>query len=320
MITALLIMLFICGVAITLQAIVPIKTLGGRGRVAKGQSAQLNLPQAKMPIRFDRRKLPRGELARLDRRTWQPWVLSLTVTLALALGVVALFYPAMKWRVFTIVEARLIDVLPQLIVGLMALVFLEAIYIIVKQRELNDLRNSIMAMYDDSRPLAVAFTRDPLTGALDRRALPDVLKRETTWVDRYRTPLCLVLFNIREFKRVNEKEGNLAGDLVLKELAQALHATVRQTDTILRYGPDQFLCFLPRTDLVGAEAFTRRVSTACQRSGRLRGLILDLGSAVYEAGKNSDATLAHAEQDLAARRNATKDLISSLPRQGAQSS
>ncbi len=318
--TAVLIVLFLCAVAITLQAIVPIKTIGGKSRVPNTQSPEVNLPQAKMSIRFDRRKLPRGELDRLDRRTWQLWVLSLTVTIALAFGLGALLYPAMKWRVFTIVERRLIDILPQLIVGLLTLVVLEAIYIIVKQSELNELRNSIMAMYDDSRPLAAAYPRDPLTGVLDRRALPDVLTRETTWVDRYRISLCLVLFNIREFKRVNEKEGNLAGDLVLKDLAQTLQATVRQTDTILRYGPDQFLCFLPRTELAGGEAFTRRVSTARQCSGRLRTLILDPGFAVYEAGKNPDATLAQAEQNLATRRSATKQTDNLLQRQGVHSS
>ncbi len=259
-----------------------------------------------MKHRVDRRRQPNQELDQLDQQTWELWALSLTVTLTLALGLAAILYPAIKWRTATLVETRLMDVLPQMIVGLLSLVFLEAIYIVVKQRELNDLRSSLLTVYFDTGPRGPDYPRDPLTGVLDRRALPDVLVRETTWVDRYRVPLCLVLFDIREFRRINEKEGNLGGDLVLKDFAQALQATVRKTDSVLRYGPDQFLCFLPRTDLGGSEGFIKRVVKACQGSGRLRDLTLDYGVEVYQAGKNSDATLANAERDLATKRSATQ--------------
>ncbi len=253
---------------------------------------------------IDRRKLPRKQLAQLDRRTWRLWALNLAVTVSLAFGIAAFFYPAIKWRVATI-EAHLFPVLPQLIVGLLILVLLQSVYIIARQRELNELRNFILATHAEAGLVEADYPQDPLTGVLDRRALPDVLKRETAWVDRYRVPLCLVLFDICKFSKINEKDGNLAGDLVLKDLAQALQATVRQTDSVLRYGPDQFLCLLPRTDLMGGEAFARRVGNACQSSGRLRNLIVNSGIAVYQAGTDPNEIVTNAERGLTARRAPT---------------
>lgn len=246
---------------------------------------------------------PRKELLQLDKRSWHLLALSLSITIFLALGIAAFFFPVMKWRVFAF-DVRIVRILPQLTVGLLVLVILQASYIVGKQRELNELRNLIITRYSEIAALGADCPKDPLTGVLARRALPEVLQRESTWVDRYRIPLCLVLFDIRDFSKINTKEGNLAGDLVLKDLAQAIQATVRQTDSVLRYGPDEFLCILPRTDLAGGNAFTKRVGKECERLGRLRDLTLDIGTAVYEAGMDVNAVCVDAERDLSRRKGA----------------
>lgn len=249
------------------------------------------------------RGLQRGELLEVERRSWHLVTLSLVVTILLAVGIAAFFYPAMKWRVF-ILDARMVEVLPQLIIGLLSLVILEAAYVIAKQRELSELRALVTVAFAGAEGtfLETEYPKDPLTGVLDRRALPDLLKRESTWVDRYRIPLCLVLCDIRGFSKVNEQHGNMAGDLVLKDLAQAFQVTVRQTDSVLRYGADEFLCLLPRTDSPGGVAFVRRVRQVCQGTARLRDLVLDAGLAVYKSGSNVNVTLASVERDLAAQK------------------
>lgn len=256
-----------------------------------------------MAEHFDRRKPTREQLASIDRRSWHLWAVSLVVTLSLAVAIAALLYPALRWGVVHF-ELRGLP-LPQLVVGLVALVFLLGLYIVAKQRELNELRNFIIATYVESGPPGNQYPKDALTGLLDRRALPDILERETAWVRRYRIPLCLVLYDIRGFSKINEKQGNLAGDLVLKDLAEALEATARQSDTILRHGPDEFLCFLPRTDPAGVTGFAQRVEKTCQKFARLRGVALDFGIAEVQAGLNSDVALAEAEQSLAAVKGAT---------------
>jgi diguanylate cyclase (GGDEF)-like protein len=180
---------------------------------------------------------------------------------------------------------------------------LEACYIVARVRETRELRDHIRAISGESGFLGVEYPRDGLTGALDRRALPEVLKRESTWVDRYGIPLSFVLLDIHDFSKLNENQGNMAGDLVLKDLAQAVQTTMRQTDSVLRYGADEFLCLLPRTDAGGGAAFIRRVRQACQRSARLRQLVFDTGLAVYTAGNNVNVILANVENDLAARKS-----------------
>src|SRR5256712_3315722 len=283
------------------EVVPAMKNPGPKGESTKGRTTDSN------PGRPETSRCGRGrgelrrERAQMARRVWRLWALSITVPLVLALAILVFFYPALKWRVYTL-EPRVLEVLPQLILGLLALVVLESVYIIVKARELMELRNFILTIAADADRLSADYPWDTLTGVLDRRALPDIFQRETSWVDRYRIPLCLVLFDIREFSKINDKEGNLAGDVVLKELARTLQVTVRRSDSILRYGPDEFLCLLPRTDVEGGEAFTRRLGAACRASSRLRDIIVDSGLAVYEAGRDPNAILAEAESILAVKR------------------
>jgi diguanylate cyclase (GGDEF)-like protein len=149
---------------------------------------------------------------------------------------------------------------------------------------------------------------------LARSALPEVLAQQCAQAERLRHPLCLVLFDIQEFSRINEREGNLAGDLVLKELARVLRTTVRLSDTVLRYGADQFLCFLAGTECNGAAAFVSRVHKACERVSRLRNLRLNVGISVYQAGADPEAIATDVERDLAAKRPSTPPVpVTSTP-------
>jgi diguanylate cyclase (GGDEF)-like protein len=248
---------------------------------------------------FERRKEHQGLLEGVDRQNWHLWLLSFCVILCLTLAFASFFYPAIRWHVDRLEVAY--GFLPQLIVGLLTMVLLCIIYITLKQRELNELRNFLIATNLEARRLREELPRDVLTGVLDRRALPDLMRREVTWVDRYRVPLSLLLFNVRAFSKINAAQGNLAGDEILKVLARSIEATARQTDTILRYGPDRFLCFLPRTDLTGAAAFARRVNEACRLHPRLQGVALSFGTTEYNAGGNPDQILVQVEHDLSSR-------------------
>lgn len=246
---------------------------------------------------LERRKEQHGLLKRIDRQNWHLWLVCFSVIISLSVALASLFYPALRWHLHNLEVSG--EILPQLLAGLLTLVLLCVIYIIVKEREINELRNFLIATNLEAHRLRDDLPRDPLTGVLERRALPDVMKREVTWVDRYRVPLTLLLFNVRGFRAINAAEGNLGGDEILKMLAWLMGTTARQTDTILRYGPDRFLCFLPRTDEAGAKAFARRVTDACQENSRLRRVQLSFGIVGYRPGANTDKVLAEIEQNLA---------------------
>jgi diguanylate cyclase (GGDEF)-like protein len=246
---------------------------------------------------FQRRRFADEDLRFLDRRSWQLWLTSLLSTLALATAVVLLLYPALQWGLGHIEINR--GPLAQLVVGLAVIVVLETIYLVTKQKEINELRNFLISTQSFVMVHSAEYPQDPLTGAYDRRALPEILEREREWVHRYRIPLCLVLLDIREFSRINDVEGHMAGDAILKELAGALKTLARQSDTVLRYGPDQFLCLLPRTDLAGGNGFVRRLHEALKKSPRFASTELNSGIGAFEPGGNADRLLADVENDLA---------------------
>ena len=92
---------------------------------------------------------------------------------------------------------------------------------------------------------------DGLTGIHNKRYLVEQLDRELSRATRHGRPLSLVMCDIDQFKRVNDEFGHLAGDHVLKEVAQLAKSRLRPDDVIARYGGDELAVILPETDVVG---------------------------------------------------------------------
>ena len=93
---------------------------------------------------------------------------------------------------------------------------------------------------------------DGLTGAHVKRYFLECLEKEMNRARRHRRPLCLVMFDIDHFKKVNDQYGHLAGDHVLKELARIVSGRVRRDEIFARYGGEEFSLILPETPLEGA--------------------------------------------------------------------
>jgi diguanylate cyclase (GGDEF)-like protein/PAS domain S-box-containing protein len=104
---------------------------------------------------------------------------------------------------------------------------------------------------------------DALTGIPNRRAALGALKVEHSRMRRTGTPLSVALFDIDHFKRVNDEYGHAAGDRVLCQVAMALAGEARVTDTVARWGGEEFLAILPGS-LVGARVFCDRTRIAIQ--------------------------------------------------------
>jgi len=102
-------------------------------------------------------------------------------------------------------------------------------------------------------------SRDGLTGLLNRRALEDVLSRELKASTRYRASACLILIDVDYFKSVNDLFGHAAGDDVLKVVGTLMQQAVRDTDSVGRYGGEEFGIVLPHTDLDRAAVLAERL-------------------------------------------------------------
>lgn len=101
--------------------------------------------------------------------------------------------------------------------------------------------------------------RDPLTGAYNRRALMTVLSQSVAQAQRYEWLCSFLLIDIDNFTEFNESFGWDAGDLVLQQLVANLHGFKRTADFLARYGDDQFVMFLPETNIVQSGLAAERV-------------------------------------------------------------
>ncbi len=93
---------------------------------------------------------------------------------------------------------------------------------------------------------------DPLTGALNRRGMDEVLEREVARATRHEAKLCVALLDIDNFKRLNDTYGHQVGDETLTHLAGVIRESLRPQDTLARYGGEEFLILLPETSLDAA--------------------------------------------------------------------
>jgi len=123
---------------------------------------------------------------------------------------------------------------------------------------LNLLAHHVATVLENAR-LFTSATYEGLTGLLRREAILEQLDRELARALRYGRPLTLAMADLDHFKRVNDRHGHLAGDALLRRIAQTLAGGLRGTDWIGRYGGEEFLLLLPETDLEGAAAVAEKI-------------------------------------------------------------
>ncbi len=119
-----------------------------------------------------------------------------------------------------------------------------------------------MQLEDLTKQLRDASNRDGLTGLHNRRFIEETLASEFARAQRHDHALSLIITDIDHFKRVNDEHGHLAGDEVLRRVAQRLNDGLRISDHLGRYGGEEFLVVLPETPLEGAETLCERLRQA----------------------------------------------------------
>lgn len=112
------------------------------------------------------------------------------------------------------------------------------------------------------REAVMASLSDPLTGAGNRIALNNALAREINLANRFKQPLSILVMDIDKFKYTNDTYGHSAGDAVLKHLVAIVNKINRNTDLTFRYGGDEIVVLLNRTNADGALVIAERLRKA----------------------------------------------------------
>lgn len=187
-------------------------------------------------------------LRKLDRKAWWHWWTAVLVILLLTGGIISLSLP----RTFGEGDANGQSQLGVAVRGLLGLVLIFNVYTLYQQHLLTKMRKHLASQIEIATQQKVraegfyelAFL-DPLTGLYNRRYIEDHLHKEMDRAQRRGDPLVVLLMDLDNFKKINDRFGHLAGDLVLQEFARRLNKAIRGSDVAVRLGGDEFLAVLP---------------------------------------------------------------------------
>ena len=132
--------------------------------------------------------------------------------------------------------------------------------------DVTDIATGKRALERANEQLAKLSMTDLLTGLLNRGTWENLVDAEFERFRRYGQATSLVMFDIDFFKKVNDCHGHLAGDEVIKHTAETARSNLRQSDSIGRYGGEEFGVVLPETDAEGARIICERIRDAIEKS------------------------------------------------------
>lgn len=253
------------------------------------------------PEKAPRAEELRREIQALEGRDLQLWSIGLLVILVVAAGFVALIAPNVMWNLSVLrVEGRY---LPQLIFGFIALIVLFNIYAVGQRRVLRHTREELVRQLIRSEAAEKLSLVDPLTEIFNRRYLDQIISREVSRADRLGTGLTFLMTDVDGFKAVNTRFGHLVGDRILNEVAQVLKRTFRTSDTVIRYGGDEFLVVLADTHEQQARRAVERLLEQVDRWNRTNPTVgytmgLSCGLAAYTKGAKITDVLEAADQRM----------------------
>ncbi|GAA5784282.1 GGDEF domain-containing protein [Chitiniphilus shinanonensis] len=165
------------------------------------------------------------------------------------------------------------------------------------------IRDSVKHIEEDLAYNRKMLEQDPLTGTLNRQGLDHLLAREVKRAQRGESKFTVVLFDLDDFKQINDRFGHLVGDQVLVHIANLARAVLRESDFLVRYGGEEFLLLLPETDLNGASYVADRLrlvaaKTPFMHHNRRIEISFSSGIAELHADENGRALVLRADEAL----------------------
>lgn len=150
------------------------------------------------------------------------------------------------------------------------------------------------------KKLASISRTDELTGLWNRKMFNEIFHRETASSQRNQLPLMLMIGDIDHFKKVNDTCGHEFGDKVLKSIAGILLSQLRKTDTVARWGGEEFAFIFPNTSAEGATEIVNKIIAALRSAdhGKAGNVTMSFGLSEYEVGEDNISIFRRADEAL----------------------
>ena len=161
---------------------------------------------------------------------------------------------------------------------------------------------------------------DPLTGAFNRRTFLELAEKEIARTRRARGSLSLIMLDLDHFKQMNDRNGHLAGDEVLKGVVAITLTCLRKEDFLVRYGGEEFCILLPSVAIDRAAVMAERIREAVEQArfsfkGRALSVTISIGVTTLsmEGNENVDTVVNRADEALYAAKKAGRNRVVAFP-------
>lgn len=187
-----------------------------------------------------------------------------------------------------------------------------------RQQELEAVNQALQLRSEEYREQAL---RDPLTGALNRAGLRDLLHEQVRAVRSGENMLCVILFDIDHFKRVNDIYGHPVGDEILQLFARRIQENTRASDHLVRWGGEEFLLVCSSINLAEATRLAEKLLTTINESAWPHGETLTCSIGVGQLENETIAELlARVDQALYRAKAAGRNRVEAASQELAISS
>ena len=178
--------------------------------------------------------------------------------------------------------------------------------------DIGEKKKTQLELENKNRILSEMSSIDGLTKIGNHRALLERLKAEMAEANRTNSPLSIAIFDVDDFKKVNDSKGHVCGDQVLVDVASIMKNSIRGTDFAGRYGGEEFMVIFPNTALSVAKNISERIRQAIENKGFVEGLRITLSGGVSQYHRETITELVHSADTklYTAKRNGSNQIVS----------
>jgi diguanylate cyclase (GGDEF)-like protein len=162
----------------------------------------------------------------------------------------------------------------------------------------------------ETRALALEARTDPLTGASNRAGIRDMLSEAADNWQQHNRPLSIILIDLDNFREVNDSRGHTAGDEVLIAVVRLLRGRIRSSDTLVRWGGDEFVVICRDTALQDAATLARSLRDTLGKTLLLDRVPITASFGVASLAEDSISNMFHrADKALYEAKNAGRNMV-----------